>query len=132
MKQFEIMYSNGKLYSGETLSDWNSCPPTGVQNVTVLHDDGCAQERIDGWDYYILDDDNQVVGTNVLIPGSVKEGELLNESQYVFLRDSVFQGGKSLKPGVPVGVSRIWNRTEDTPWEVGVRDAVKIDDGGSV
>lgn len=112
MKRFEITYSNGQIFSGESLSDWNSCPPTGVQNVTVLHDDDSAQERIHGFDYYILDDDNQVVGTDVLIPGSVKEGELLEKSKFILLRDSVFNH------------SRIWDRQEDTPWEVGVRQGI--------
>jgi hypothetical protein len=125
MKQFEITYSDGKIYSGENLSDWNSCPPTGVQNVTVLHDDDSAQERIYGFDYYILDDDNQVIGTDVLVPGSVKEGELLETAIYFKLRDSVFKGGPN-----PLGVnggnqghSKIWNRLPDDPvkFKPGVR-----------
>jgi hypothetical protein len=125
MKQFEITYSNGKIYSGVNLSDWNSCPPTGVQNVTVLHDDGSAQERIYGCDYYILDDDNQVIGTDVLIPGSVKEGELIESAIFFKLRDSVFKGGPNptgLKGGNQ-GNSKIWNRYDTDPekFKPGVR-----------
>jgi hypothetical protein len=113
MKQFEITYSDGQIFSGETLSDWNSCPPTGVQNVTVLHDDDSAQERIHGFDYYILDDDNQVIGTDVLVPGSVKEGELIAGSKFILLRDSVFNH------------SKIWNRPDEgRTFAVGVRQGV--------
>ena len=131
MKRFEITYSDGKIYSGETLSDWNACPPTGVQNVTVLHDDNSAQERINEYDYYILDDDNQVIGTNVLVPGSVKEGELIETAKYYKIRDSVFTGGPNAgKPGArgKQGHSRIWNRLDDTPWEVGVRQGIILED----
>lgn len=117
MRQFEITYSDGKIYSGKTLSDWNSCPPTRVQNVTVLHDDDSAQERIFGNDYYIFDDDNQIVGTDILIPGSVKEGETLSPDKFVVLRDSVFQGH-----------SKIWDRPDKgRSFAVGVRQGIKVE-----
>ena len=129
MKRFEITYSDGKIFSGETLSDWNSCPPNRVQNVTVLEDDDSAQTRIYGHDYYILDDDNQVIGTDVLIPGSVKEGEQLEQALFFKLRNSVFEGGPPTPPGRgPSGHSRIWNRYDDTPWEVGVRQGVRVNE----
>lgn len=116
MKRFEITYTDGSIISGENLSDWNAAPGTNVQNVTVLHDDDSAQERIYGVNYYILDDDNQVVGTDILIPGSVKEGALIARSKYILLRESVFTH------------SRIWNRQRDTPWGVGVRQGVVLRD----
>lgn len=129
MKQFEITYSDGKIYSGETLSDWNGCPATGVQNVTVLHDDDSAQERIHGHDYYILDDDNQVVGSHILLVGSVKEGEEIASAIFFKLRDSVFAGGPNPKgkPGGTQGLSKIWNRypkTDSTHFTPGVRQGI--------
>jgi len=133
MKQFEITYSNGKIYSGKTLSDWNSCPPTGVQNVTVLHDDDSAQERMVGSDYYIFDDDNEIISTDVLVPGSVKEGTLISDSKFALLRDSVFTGGPNPtgKHGGGQGHSKIWNRypnTDATHFKVGVRQGVVFKD----
>lgn len=113
MKQFEITYTNGQIYSGETLSDWNACPATGVQNVTVLHDNGSAQQRIYGHDYYILDDDNQVIGTDIIVPGSLKEGELVADGKFILLRDSVFSH------------SKIWDRPDTgRSFVVGVRQGV--------
>ena len=129
MKQFEITYTDGKIYSGETLSDWNSCPANGVQNVTVLHDDDSAQERIHGHDYYILDGDNQIIGTDILMPGAVKEGELVSDAKFILLRNSVVMGGPNPKgrPGGNQGYSKIWNRypkTDSTHFTPGVRQGI--------
>ena len=128
MKQFEITYTNGQIYSGETLSDWNACPATGVQNVTVLHDNGSAQQRIYGHDYYILDDDNQVIGTDIIVPGSLKEGELVSDAKFLVLKNSVFSGGPNQNKHQ--GHSRIWNRLESdaVKFTPGVRQGVVVED----
>jgi hypothetical protein len=133
MKQFEITYSDGKIYSGETLSDWNGCPPTGVQCITVLHDDDSAQERIHGVDYYILDGDNQIIGTDLLLPGAVKEGELIAFDKFVLLKNSVVMGGPNPRgrPGSNQGLSKIWNRypkTDTTHFTPGVRQGIVVED----
>lgn len=110
MKRFEIYYTNGRIISGESLSDWNAAPANGINNVVVLHDDDSAQERLHGVDFYILDADNQIVGTDILLPGAVKHGEQVAFGAFVRVRDSVFTR------------SRIWNRARSTPWSVGVRE----------
>lgn len=113
MKQFEITYTNGQIISGENLSDWNAAPGTAVQNVTVLHDDNSAQERIYGFNFYILDGDNQIIGTDILMPGSVKEGELIPKGKHILLRDSVFTH------------SKIWDRPDEgRTFAVGIRQGI--------
>ena len=100
MLQFEIYYDTEDIVSGENLADWIAAPATGIQAVCVLHDDDSAQERIHGFDFYILDDDNPVVGSDVMLPGSLKEGSLIEKNRYIWIRDSIFTQ------------SRIWNRPD--------------------
>jgi len=110
MKRFEIYYTNGVIISGETTSDWNMAPSAGVQNVVVLHDDDSAQERIYGVDFYVLMADNQIVGSDILLPGSVKFGEQIAFVDFELIRDSAFHR------------SKIWDRQPNTKWIVGVRE----------
>jgi hypothetical protein len=98
MRQFEIYYDTADIVSGDTLADWNAAPATGIQAVCWLHDDDSAQERIHGTDFYILQDDGQIVGSDVLLPGSLKEGSLIEKNRYVWIKDSILRD------------SRIWNR----------------------
>jgi hypothetical protein len=109
MKQFEITYTNGDIISGRTMPDWVAAPATGVQNITFLHDDDSAQSRLHGFDYYIYDGSGDIVGTDILMPGVVKEGELTEFGRFAMLRDSVFKQ------------SRIWNRQPDTTFRAGKR-----------
>ena len=109
MKQFEITYTNGDIVSGRTMADWVAAPATGVQNVTFLHDDDSAQSRVHGTDYYIYDGSGAIVGSDIMLPGVVKEGELTEFGRYVMLRDSGHQQ------------SRIWNRQPDTKFRAGKR-----------
>lgn len=94
MLRFEIYYTDGSIVSGENTSDWNAAPSINLQNVVVLHDDDSAQERIFGVDFYILNADNQIEGSDIILPGSVKHGSLIAFEDFVLIRDSVFTRSK--------------------------------------
>jgi len=112
MRRFEIYYANGQIISGDTRADWIITPGADVQGVVVLHDDDSMQERLYGVDFYILDDDNQIIGTHILLRGIVKHGSAVARPVFEAIRDSVFDH------------SRIWDRKSDTVWVPGVRQGI--------
>ena len=81
MKRFELFFEGGIVVRGSSAADWVRAPKTGVQAVVVCRADG-AQEKISGFDYYSLLN-NEIIGADLsLKKGFVKEGSLISDEAF--------------------------------------------------
>ena len=99
MKQFEITYSDGKIVSGTNARAWRKAADTGVQIIIILHNDDSAQEIMRGFDWYTLQSNDDIVGTDgAPASGRAKEGELISTEEHTQLCEYA------------INSSSIWNR----------------------
>lgn len=88
MKRFEIYYANSSIVRGDTDNEWYAAPSENIQAIVYLHDDGHAQEKIYGFDEYLLED-GKIVGADEELGEQAKRGSLISNEAYKAIIDSL-------------------------------------------